>query len=155
QHCFPREITTMDTSLAIRSIGLACAGVVLSSCGGGGSGGGGTGGGGGSGNSNPTYTIGGTLSGLDATAGSLVLQNNGADDLTIAANGAFSFAAPVASGGAYTITIKSQPTLGPLQVCSVTNGSGTVASAAVASVAVTCATRMAKFLYVPNSGSQN
>ncbi len=100
-----------------------------------------------------TYSVGGTVSGLDSSG--LVLQNNGGNDLAISANGSFSFAAPVASGAGYAVTIKSQPNAGPLQNCAVTNGSGTVTNAAVASVTVTCVTRVAKFLYVPNSGSQN
>ena len=39
---------------------------------------------GGGGSSTPTYTVGGTVSGL--TSGSLVLKNNTGDDLTINAN---------------------------------------------------------------------
>lgn len=64
-------------------------------------------------------TIGGTLSGL---IGSVVLQNNGADDLSLTANGAFGFTNAVLSGGAYAVTIKSQP-MG--QTCTVSNGIGT------------------------------
>ena len=37
----------------------------------------------------PTYTIGGTVTGL---TGTLVLQNSGADNLTLTADGAFTFA---------------------------------------------------------------
>jgi len=77
-----------------------------------------------------TYAIGGVLSGL---AGTLVLQNNGADDLRIAANGVFAFAAPAA---AYHVTILSHP---PEQTCTVTDGVG-VATAAVTSIGVSCVT---------------
>ncbi|MGB5264992.1 MAG: hypothetical protein WBN30_00275, partial [Polyangiales bacterium] len=38
------------------------------------------------------YSIGGTVSGLDGT---VVLLNNGADDLSVSANGAFTFATRV------------------------------------------------------------
>ena len=48
-----------------------------------------------------TYTIGGTISGLVGTG--LVLQDNGGDNLAITSNGNFTFATPVASGGAYAV----------------------------------------------------
>jgi hypothetical protein len=83
------------------------------------------------------YTVGGTVSGLVGTG--LVLRNNGGNDLTVSASGAFTFGAPVASGGAYAVTVLTQPT-SPAQTCTVTNGSGTVASANVTSVVVTCVT---------------
>src|SRR5208337_2983204 len=55
------------------------------------------------------------------------------------ANGAFTFSTAIASGGAYAVTVLSQPT-GPAQVCAVSSGSGTVASANVTTVAVSCTT---------------
>lgn len=82
------------------------------------------------------FRIKGTLTGL---SGSLVLRNNGADDLTVSADGAFTFATAVPSGGAYAVTVASHPT-GPTQNCAVNSGSGTVASSDVTSVAVTCVT---------------
>jgi FG-GAP repeat protein len=78
------------------------------------------------------FTVGGTVSGL--TSAGLVLQDNGANDLPISANGAFTFAAPIGSGGSYNVTVLSQPTG---QQCTVSNGSGTVAST-VTNVAVAC-----------------
>ncbi len=80
-----------------------------------------------------TPTIGGTVSGL---LGTLVLRDNGADDLTVNANGPFTFATPVASGGAYAVTVFTQPAG---QTCTVSNGSGT-ATAAVTTVVVACQT---------------
>ncbi len=80
-----------------------------------------------------TPSIGGTVSGL--SNGSLVLQNNGANNLTVSANGPFTFATDVASGGAYSVTVLTQPTNG--ETCAVSNGSGT-ATANVTNVAVTC-----------------
>jgi 6-phosphogluconolactonase (cycloisomerase 2 family) len=91
------------------------------------------------------------VSGLDAVG--LVLQNSGGPDLAISANGAFTFPAQVASGAAYAVTIKTQPNIGPLQLCSLTNGSGTVASAAVTNVSITCVSRMFKFLYSTSATS--
>lgn len=76
--------------------------------------------------------VGGILTGMTGTG--LVLQNNGADDLVLSANGTFNFAAPVASGSPYAVSIKAQPTL---ETCTVTNGSGT-ATAAVTNVSITC-----------------
>ncbi len=83
------------------------------------------------------FALTGTVSGLAGTG--LVLRNNGGDDLPISANGAFSFASPIASGTAYNVTVKTQPS-GPSQSCTVANGAGTIGSADVTNVAVTCAT---------------
>ena len=80
-----------------------------------------------------TYTIGGSVSGL-ASGQSVVLQNNGGDDNTVNANGAFTFATSINSGSAYAVTVLTQPTG---QTCTVSNGSGT-ANANVSNVAVTC-----------------
>ena len=81
-----------------------------------------------------SLTVGGTVSGMTGTG--LVLQDNGGDNLTIKANGSFTFATAVASNGAYAVTVATQPT-SPAQTCTVTGGTGT-ASANVTSVAVTC-----------------
>lgn len=79
------------------------------------------------------FSIGGTVSGL--TGAGLVLQNNGGDNLAVAANAtAFSFASLVANGGAYAVSVLTQPSG---QTCTVQNGSGT-ASANVSNVAVSC-----------------
>ena len=79
-----------------------------------------------------TYPIGGTVSGL---SGTVVLQDNGGDDLSVSASGAFTFGTGLASGSAYSVTVKTNPAG---QTCSVANGSGTVGSAGVTNVAVTC-----------------
>lgn len=79
-----------------------------------------------------TYSIGGTVFGL---SGTLVLQDNGADNLTVTRNGSFTFATPIASGGAYNVTVKSSSSG---QTCSVSGGAGTVGSSNVTSVVVTC-----------------
>ena len=67
-----------------------------------------------------TYTVGGTVSGL---TGTVVLQDNGGDNLSVTANGAFTFATPLASGAAYNVTVKTNPAG---QTCTVANGSGTM-----------------------------
>ncbi len=92
-------------------------------------------GGGSSGTSTTTYTIGGSLTGLTGTG--LVLADNGGDNLPVAANGNFTFPTPVPNGGAYAVTVVTQPT-NPAQTCTVTGGSGT-ATSNVTTVAVACA----------------
>lgn len=69
----------------------------------------------------------------------LVLQNDGRDDLTVSADGSFTFATPLADGSAYDVTVLTQPT-SPDQSCTVANGSGTLAGGDVTDVQVTCAT---------------
>jgi glucuronoarabinoxylan endo-1,4-beta-xylanase len=95
-------------------------------------------GGGGSSSSPPpvTYTVGGSVSGLSGSG--LVLQDNGGNNLTVAADAtSFTFSTALASGSPYSVTVLTQPS-NPAQNCSVTNGSGTVASENVTSVQVTC-----------------
>lgn len=83
-----------------------------------------------------TFSIGGTVQGLAGTG--LVLQNEGGDDLAIAADGPFTFSMPVPSGGTYAVTVATQPT-GPSQTCEVVAGSGSVAGD-VTDVDVRCTT---------------
>lgn len=109
------------------------------------------GGGGGSGGAGPPaplpVTVGGTASGR--TAGdTLVLQNNGADDLSITANGVFTFATPVALSGAYAVTVLTTPAG---KTCTVGNGSGT-AGANVTNVTVTCAPVSGGAIALPKTG---
>jgi 6-phosphogluconolactonase len=101
-----------------------------------------------------TYTVGGTVSGL--TGSGLVLQYSAADNLsslTISANGAFVFAPHAANGSPYSVTIQSQPA-NPAQICTVSNGSGTVAGSDVTNVLVSCA-QSTRFAYVVNKLSNN
>lgn len=79
----------------------------------------------------PQYRIGGTVTGL---SGTIVLQNNGSDDLTVTSSGAFTFATTVRRGNNYGVTIRTQP---QDQVCTVANASG-VAAADVTNVLVNC-----------------
>ena len=79
------------------------------------------------------YQVGGTVSGL---SGTVVLQDNGGDDLSVSASGGFTFATALAAGSAYDVTVKTNPAG---QICSVANGSGTVGSSDITNIAVTCA----------------
>jgi len=86
-----------------------------------------------------TYTIGGNVSGLDK-GNSVVLQNNGGEDVTVTYTAdktsvGFEFPTKVATGSAYAVSVKTQP-LG--RSCSVTNGTGTITSSAVTNVTVAC-----------------
>jgi hypothetical protein len=83
------------------------------------------------------YHVGGTVSGLAGTG--LVLQDNAGDDLSITADGAFTFATTVASGATFSVSIKSQPTA-PAQTCQLSSASGTVGASDVTGVVVNCAT---------------
>lgn len=83
----------------------------------------------------PTYTVGGSVSGL--TGSGLLLQNNRGDNLSVPANAtAFTFAARVAQGGNYEVTVQTQP---QGQTCTVTNSMGSNLTANVTNVQVNCA----------------
>ncbi|MBK9131744.1 MAG: Ig-like domain-containing protein [Gammaproteobacteria bacterium] len=81
---------------------------------------------------NDTHTIGGVISGL---SGTLVLQNNGADDLPLSANGDFIFSTPLSAGAGYSIAISQQP---DGYVCAVSDGVGAMGTADIVDVTVTC-----------------
>lgn len=84
--------------------------------------------------SNPG-ALGGTVSGL-STSG-LVLKN-GTDELTVNSGAStFQFGSTVSSGATYSVTVKTQPTG---KTCSVSNSTGTMTSAGVTTVQVTCST---------------
>jgi len=80
------------------------------------------------------YTVGGTVAGLN---GSVALQNNGTDSITINTDGSFVFPTSIAQGSTYSVTVQTQPAI---QTCSVSNGSGTMGGADVTNVTVTCST---------------
>jgi Bacterial Ig-like domain len=129
--------------------------------------------------SSSSYTVGGMVSGLNST---VTLQNNSGDDLTLTANGAFTFSTALIGGATYTVTVKTEPTgptskepkepigptpktpIGPTpkepvstapQSCVVTNGSGTVSTANVTNVAVTCTTLLTISSTTPVDGDVN
>ncbi|WP_442283537.1 FG-GAP repeat protein [Variovorax sp. M-6] len=78
-----------------------------------------------------SFTIGGNVSGL---AGTLVLRNNGRDDLTLKSDGPFRFADPVTAGNPYAVAIAQEP---EGQTCAVSAGQGT-ATTTVTDVRVAC-----------------
>ena len=66
-----------------------------------------------------TVTIGGKVYGLN---GSITLQNNAANDLSVSSSGDFVFADNFSMGSSYLVTISSQPSSG--QTCTPNNNSG-------------------------------
>jgi hypothetical protein len=141
----PRALSAPLSMLTLFGLSL-----FLAACGGGsghGSGGSGLGGSsssssGGSGSSSSSggsssYTVGGTISGLGANSG-LVLLNNGADPTAISAKAtSFVMHSAVAYGSTYDISVGTQP-YGISLACTVSDQSGT-ANANVTTVAVSCA----------------
>lgn len=86
-----------------------------------------------SGPNSEAYSVGGTVSGL---SGTVVLQDNGEDSVTVRANGSFTFATRLTAKTPYAVAVGAHPAG---QVCTVGNGTGTVGSADVINVSVTCA----------------
>ncbi|MBK9498178.1 MAG: hypothetical protein IPO06_02135 [Leptospiraceae bacterium] len=80
------------------------------------------------------YTIGGTVTQL-ASGRTFVIQNNGVDDLTISANGSYTFKTSIADKTAYAVSILTQPIN---QICVLANDSGTLAGANITNVDITC-----------------
>jgi len=82
------------------------------------------------------FTVGGTITGLTGTG--LVLQDNAGDDLLVPAGATtFTFGTAVPSGAPYAVTVLTQPT-SPSQLCTVEGGAGTVTSAGITDIAITC-----------------
>ena len=104
-----------EFSITMLGLALSFAAMIVAGCGGG-----------------SRYSIGGTVSGL---SGSLVLQNNGSGNLTVTANGNFTFAFKASQGNSYNVTVLT-PSGG--QHCVVSNGAGTVAGQDVSDIVVTC-----------------
>jgi len=95
--------------------------------------------GGSGGDSNPPpvvtkYAIGGNVSGLPG--GATLTLSNGGDSVDVAVSGSFTFPTTVPAGTAYAASIKTQSTTA---TCKLENGSGTVGSAAISNIAVSCA----------------
>jgi hypothetical protein len=83
------------------------------------------------------HSIGGAVSGLQ---GSGLTLSDGVDVLTVAPGAtAFAFPTKLASGAAYAVAVSAQPS-NPSQTCTVSNGTGTVGTADVTNVQVSCTT---------------
>ena len=73
------------------------------------------------------------MSGLSGTVG---LLNNAGDNLSVSSNGSFTFLTSLGDGASYAVTVGTQPSG---QTCEVGSGTGTIPSANVTDVSVTCA----------------
>ncbi len=73
-----------------------------------------------------------------------MLQNNGADTLTVAANGPFVFGTPQVSGSTYDVTVLTQPAA-PAHPCLVVDGSGSITNTYINSVQVVCGPAVTTF----------
>ena len=94
---------------------------------------------GGGGSSSPTpsitYTLSGAISGL--TSAGLNITNGNDTVLIEKESSAFIFPTPLTQGSSYSVTIKTQPAA---QACTVSNGSGTIDSASVTNIKISCVT---------------
>jgi uncharacterized repeat protein (TIGR03803 family) len=86
-----------------------------------------------SGSTAQTYSLSGTLSGLNTSG--LVLMVNGTAVSVAPSAKTLQLATKLQSGTSYSVTVKTQPSG---ETCSVSGGSGTISSANVANVVVTC-----------------
>jgi uncharacterized delta-60 repeat protein len=98
----------------------------------------------------PTYAIGGTVTGLVGTG--LVLRELFSGSLVTPGNGAFAFPDGRLDGLGYDVRVDSQPT-SPFQSCAVANGVGTIAAADVTNVVVSCAAPLPNGALDPTFGS--
>jgi len=77
---------------------------------------------------------------VSGLAGSgLLLASGGSGSVAVPANGAFTLPTGIVQGTNYAVTVTTQPT-SPSQTCTVTSGSGVMATANVTNVAVACVT---------------
>jgi alpha-tubulin suppressor-like RCC1 family protein len=104
----------------------------------------GSGGAGGTGGGGKTYSVGGTVTGLQGTG--LMLRNNGRDDLPISTDGSFTFTKALADRSSYAVTIATQPS-GTNRTCTVENGTGMLTSADVTNVKVSCVERPVTIIF--------
>jgi uncharacterized delta-60 repeat protein len=85
----------------------------------------------------PTYSVGGTVSGVQGT-GLVIREVRSGNDLT-PGNGSFTFPYDFSDEDEYEVRIEAQPT-NPTQICHVERGSGEIEGGNVTDVAVRCET---------------
>jgi 6-phosphogluconolactonase len=84
------------------------------------------------------YTVGGTVTGLAGPGLVLFIGfGNGSADVAVGTSGSFTFGGQISSGQGYGVGIETQPA-SPPQYCQVVDGAGTIGSANVTNVQVTC-----------------
>jgi trimeric autotransporter adhesin len=80
-----------------------------------------------------TFTIGGTVSGVDNAVG-LILEARG-EEIALSKDGTFIFQKPAATGSTYEVSIAQSP---EGKTCTLTNSKGEIATTNVSDVSVTC-----------------
>jgi 6-phosphogluconolactonase len=95
------------------------------------------------------YTVGGTVTGVRGSG--MVIEDNSGNALTVVGNGTFQFASGIDQGGAYSVTITTQPSG---QTCVVRNGAGTIGTADIDNVVITCSLP-GLYAYVANMSSNS
>lgn len=83
------------------------------------------------------YTVGGTVTGNVTSFSSIILQNNGGDNLNRSSLGSFTFTSTLASASNYNVTVFSKP-VG--MTCLVSNGTGKIIAGNITSITVECST---------------
>ncbi len=80
------------------------------------------------------FSVGGTISGLGASG--LVLKNNAGDNLSVSSGAtSFTFSTKLTATASYAVTIDTQATG---YFCTLSNGTGTIASSNISNVALSC-----------------
>ena len=122
QRHYASEVHHMRTLPMMAQAALAALALgVLAACGGG--------------DGTKSYTVGGTVSGLEGS-GLELLMNDG-DTLVVARNGSFAFAQPVSSGAHFAVTVRKQP-VDPTETCVVSDGTGFVNRSDIRTISVRC-----------------
>jgi cysteine-rich repeat protein len=85
-------------------------------------------------NTTTTYTVGGTITG-DLNGGTIVLKNNGVNDLSRSSLGSFTFSTALSTGSTYNATIFAQPASA---ACQISNSSGTISASDISSISIQC-----------------
>ena len=94
----------------------------------------------GSGNKDKYY-VGGSVGGLEAGESLTLREAVSSQSLVVTTNGAFKFAAALAGGSAYDVSVSAQPAG---KNCTVTGGSGTLAGRDVTGIRVSCSATQAE-----------
>jgi hypothetical protein len=90
-----------------------------------------------------TYVVGGDVSGLGAASGLVLSLNSGAQTATVAPSAtSYAFSTGLANAATYAVTIQTQPSGA---TCTLSNGSGTVASMNINNVNVKCVSSVTSY----------
>ena len=96
------------------------------------------------------FSVGGTVTGILGSG--LVLRHATTGENLATGNGPFTFLQVLPVGFSYNVSVGTQPS-NPSQICTVTNGTGTMGNANVTNVAVDCVTPPANGALDPGFGS--